>query len=1126
MNYEQSFLEFATDNSTTGFRLDRLEILNWGTFDQKVWSLHPSSRNILVTGEIGSGKSTIADAISTLLVPPQWLSFNKAAGAERRERDLKSYVLGFYKTESSDSGLTGKPVALRDINSYSVILGVFKNSGYNQVYTLAQVFVTKPEGGQPERFYFISSSDLSIKNDFSGFGNEIKALKSRLRKIPDSKIYDTFLQYANDFKRYFGIDNNQALGLFNQTISMKSVGNLTSFIRENMLQEYETNENVNAMIQNYEQLSKAHDEILKAKAQIEILKKIFYIGQECSKAENEINNTENKLDALHSYMLVNKVSFVEKEINRLNNEKENVDQELNKLKEDETNYNSQVTEITTDIVLNGGNEITEIENKIKTQEKELSKRKRNEEEYKSILAMTDLIFPIDIASFENNKRQIETIRNYTKSEYSIKNEEKFSKKLNIQVLKNNKKQIDDEINSLKGRINNIPLEQIKIRSLICTKTGLLDDELPFVGELIQVKESEKAWQGAIERVLHGFGLSLLVTDSEYAKVSKAVDETNLKGKIVYFRVKNQENRISNYNISPNSMVRKIKVKPDCWAYDWLQNELEERFNYICCENIELFQKEKYAVTINGQIKHGGVKHEKDDRKAINDASTFILGWNNKEKILNLKAESDKIQEEINSLFAEIKLLDNRLKLLELKDNKLHEHIKYSSYENIDWKSIDLEIKELQERLEELHKSSDKLNKLREQKTKLEEKINEIKVIINTKTKKQGGIENKISELNEILNKSSDEINSNNDFPKTEYLESCLSEIINDIKEISSLEEFDRQERVLNKKFNDLKSNLQKDFSDKKNILVKEMGVFKNKYVLESAELGQEYQYLSDYNKFLLRLQNDDLPRFETRFKDLLHQQTIQGIASFNSKLNKDSEEIKDRIRAINESLKEIQYNEGRYIRIEVISNNDKEINDFKSDLRNCTSNSLNFSDDEYYNEQRFEAVKVIIDRLKGREGFIDADKKWRLKVTDVRNWFNFAASERYKSDDSQAEYYNDSTGKSGGQKEKLAYTILAAGLAYQFGLRKIGETKSRSFRFVVIDEAFGRGSEESARFGLELFKKLDLQIMVITPLQKIHVIEPYIDNVGFVAISDNRSRIRNLSIEQYKEEYNERTTIQ
>ena len=46
MNYEQSFLEFATDNSTTGFRLDRLEILNWGTFDQKVWSLYQRNQTI------------------------------------------------------------------------------------------------------------------------------------------------------------------------------------------------------------------------------------------------------------------------------------------------------------------------------------------------------------------------------------------------------------------------------------------------------------------------------------------------------------------------------------------------------------------------------------------------------------------------------------------------------------------------------------------------------------------------------------------------------------------------------------------------------------------------------------------------------------------------------------------------------------------------------------------------------------------------------------------------------------------------------------------------------------------------------------------------------------------------
>ena len=86
----------------------------------------------------------------------------------------------------------------------------------------------------------------------------------------------------------------------------------------------------------------------------------------------------------------------------------------------------------------------------------------------------------------------------------------------------------------------------------------------------------------------------------------------------------------------------------------------------------------------------------------------------------------------------------------------------------------------------------------------------------------------------------------------------------------------------------------------------------------------------------------------------------------------------------------------------------------------------------------------------------------------MRNWFIFAACERWREDDSEHEHYSDSGGKSGGQKEKLAYTILAASLAYQFGL-EWGAVRSRSFRFVVIDEAFGRGSDESAQYGLQLF---------------------------------------------------------
>jgi uncharacterized protein YPO0396 len=242
------------------------------------------------------------------------------------------------------------------------------------------------------------------------------------------------------------------------------------------------------------------------------------------------------------------------------------------------------------------------------------------------------------------------------------------------------------------------------------------------------------------------------------------------------------------------------------------------------------------------------------------------------------------------------------------------------------------------------------------------------------------------------------------------------------------------------------------------------------------------------------------------------------VANFQSQLYRERETIRERIARINESLTQIDYNPGRYIVLEAQLAADADIRDFQSELRSCTEDTLTGSQDAQYSEAKFLQVRRIIERFRGREGSAELDRRWAAKVTDVRNWFGFAASERWREDHSEHEHYSDSGGKSGGQKEKLAYTILAASLAYQFGL-EWGAVRSRSFRFVVIDEAFGRGSDESAQYGLKLFEQLNLQLLIVTPLQKIHIIEPFVASVGFVHNEEGRaSYLRNLSIEAYRAE--------
>ncbi len=1099
-----------------GMRLIRCEFYNWGTFHGRVWGLDLKGDNTLLTGDIGSGKSTLVDAITTLLVPAQKVSYNKAAGADARERDLKSYVLGHYKSERAEAGYSARPVALRDHNSYSVILGRFRNEGFEQDVTLAQVFWLRELQGQPARFFVVADMPLSVTEHFTKFGSDFNALKKRLRSMPGVEVHDTFPPYGAAFRRRFGIESEQALDLFHQTVSMKSVGNLTDFVRQHMLEAFPVDSRIDALMAHFENLNHAHEAVLKAKAQIGRLQPLVEDCDQYAALAAEIEELRGRREALRAFFAGVKAELLQGRLESLKLELGRLAERIASLKDTERGERQQRDDIKRAIAENGGDRIENLKKEIDAKQRLKDERFTRAEQYARLAREADIQSATDADVFLANRRAIVAEHDAIDGQRAELQNVHTEKSVLFSGLKKQHDEVENEIKSLRNRKSNIPARILGIRENLCLALQLDESDLPFIGELVEVRQEERAWEGAVERLLHNYAMSILVPDEHYPSVAGWVERTHLGERVVYYRVRDRR-AASLSGLHPQSLVRKLAIRPDSGFYAWIESDLVQRFDYACCETLDTFRREAKALTRAGQIKGGGERHEKDDRYRLDDRTRYVLGWSNEAKIAALEQEAQGFQERLRVLAGELAQNQQRQKALEARQGKLQQLSVFESFRDLDWKPLAVEIGSLQTEIRQLEEGSDVLRTLNQQLAKIEQDIETTEGALRNANSEHGGMAERIQQATRLLAECVAQAASASDEVKARHFP-ALQNVLDEADRRLSVESCDACERDMHKHLQSQIDAGSKRIERLREKIIEAMKGYNDAYPSETKEVDVSVESAPEYRKMLADLVADGLPRFEARFKELLNENTIREIANFQSQLHLERQSIRERIDKINRSLHEIDYNPNRFIVLNPEQSTDPEIRDFQQDLRACTEGALTGSEESEYSEAKFLQVKRIIERFRGREGTSDLDKRWTRKVTDVRNWFVFSASERWRDDGREHEHYTDSGGKSGGQKEKLAYTVLAASLAYQFGL-EWGETRSRSFRFVLIDEAFGRGSDESTRYGLELFRRLSLQLLIVTPLQKIHVIEPYIASVGFVHNDDgSRSMLRNLTIEEYRAE--------
>ena len=154
---------------------------------------------------------------------------------------------------------------------------------------------------------------------------------------------------------------------------------------------------------------------------------------------------------------------------------------------------------------------------------------------------------------------------------------------------------EGELRALAQRQGNLPEWMAAMRRHVCTDLGLPEKDLPFAAEIISVKPEERAWESSIEMVLRGFALSLLVPQRYYHVVSRHVDAKRVADdsgrgqRLVYLRVGERTGSPRRLPLHGQSLLRKLAFRESHPLLPWVKAELEERFDFLCCNTLDEFQ---------------------------------------------------------------------------------------------------------------------------------------------------------------------------------------------------------------------------------------------------------------------------------------------------------------------------------------------------------------------------------------------------------------------------------------------------------------------------------------------------------------------------------------------------------
>ncbi|MEJ1089739.1 ATP-binding protein [Microbacterium sp. Mu-80] len=1081
------------------WRLSRVELLNWGTFDGH-HAVPIAREGHLITGASGSGKSSLLDAIAVVLTPDKWVKFNAAAldGSSRTgDRNKVSYVRGAWSKEADAAYDRAVSTYLRKAATWSGILLRFDDDR-NDPVVLVRLFHLKGTTTDPADLKdacVILRRDIALP-DFASYaarGLDVRRLKADLDPVvATSSGHGPFYMRMRSL---LGIASDNALNLLHKTQAAKNLGSLDALFRTFMLDTPGTFKRVENAVDQFRELSESHSHVVDLRDQAEALGVIDESAVQFDAAEVDMLAGRRLSDRALPFTAQWKLRLAETELHAAKQEQTRAQRaaEAARLASEEAEALHDSAKQRLD--KRGGIELSHLRARID------DARARVREVTAARTLLGDRLERVGVP-MPSSAGELDELVALALAEASKQTPEAIDFTVNdaLSQAQAEVRRLEAEIQALRGNRTNVPADLIAARRKVARSLDLPERALPFAGELIDVRGEFAEWSGAIERVLSPLSTALLVRDDLLARVRRVVDGIHLEARLVLDAVALHVDAPAAVR-DDRSVIHRVHVADGPFAA-YLHRRLSDEFDYACVDDPDELDGVDRGVTITGLLKRSRRRYEKNDRFRVDDRRRWVLGTDNGDKVDHLITELSAAKRAEQTARARFDHAQSARDVL-IKRREVFADITRVTWPEIDVKAAGRRSAALEEQLRILTAPDSEMaeavkaeQQARQDADRLRNERNELEVAAQLAEGEQRRIAGLIDELRSEQTTPVDDADAAD--LERRFREVRRSIVLSNIDAVSA-----QVVRSLGSQVQEADARARQAQAD----FVGRATHFVDRWEAASAELTPTIEDRAGFRALREGILARGLPEYEARFLALLRDRSRDMVIHLRDELMSAPRRVAERIDPVNESLGRSPYDRGRYLEIMVKTRRSGEVDEFLGDLKRIVEG--NWAEEDLAGaEQRFAVLSKVMHRLESSD---NADRAWRARVLDTREHVSFLAQEKDAAGRVVA-VHDSSAGLSGGQRQKLVIFCLAAALRFQLA---DPDDLVPSYGTVVLDEAFDKADAQYTRMAMDIFREFGFHMILATPQKLLQTLEPYVGAVTSVSNpTRDQSILANVVIER------------